>query len=91
MTDPFDAQIEQHLDTLQHTATHCNILQHTATHYNALQHAATNLQVRKVLTFQSVLAIVPHEERETVVTILFKTRQVCCSVLQCVAVCCRVL
>jgi len=31
--------------------------------------------VRKVLTFQSILAIVPHEERETFVTIRFKTRQ----------------
>jgi len=34
--------MNEHCNSLQHTATHCNTLQHTATHCNTLQHIATH-------------------------------------------------
>jgi len=86
--------------TLQPTATHCNTLQHTATRCNTLQHAATRCNT----LLQDVNAYLAHEDEgsfETsvrisaadVVALLGQTfgTQVCCSVLQCVAVCCSVL
>ena len=60
----------------QHTATHCNTLQHTATHCNTLQHTATHA-MRSNASPNPV----------TVLSSLLFSR----SVLQCVAVCCRVL
>ena len=64
--------------TLQHTATHCNTLQHTATHCNTLQHTSTHCN-----TLQHTAT---HARRECG----NRTRIHIVSVLQCVAVCCRV-
>jgi len=62
-------------NTLQHTATHCNTLQHTATHCNTLQHTA-------------YFGIFWHGVTPSMRDM---TYSVCCSVLQCVAVCCSML
>jgi len=75
--------------TLQHTATRCNTLQHTATHCNTLQHTATH---RNILQYTRLQA-------NNLTTMLALIRFVlqcgalcwCCSVLQYVAMCCRVL
>jgi len=36
------ANVRQHCNTLQHTATHCNTLQHAAAHCSTLQHTAAH-------------------------------------------------
>ena len=90
-----------HRNTLQHIttrdnkrivlpySTHSFCMQHTATHCNTLQHTATDSMMSR--------GIPPYSSRERPAT----DDQVCCrvlqcvavfySVLQCVAVCCRVL
>jgi len=90
--DIFDACTRQgtersqtHCNTLQHTATHCNIPQHTVTHCNTLQHTVTH-----VLT-----PIRGKKGRDPTgaLNCFFEKCPggACCSVLQCVAVCCSVL
>jgi len=66
-------------NTLQHTATHCKTLHYTATHCNTLMQEQHCLLVneRKVVEGES---IVQQEKLRYV--------QVCCSIVQCVAVCC---
>ena len=60
--------------SLQHTATHCSSLQHTATHCNQLQLTRADL----------INEVCP------AVHLNFLPRaSVCCSVLQCVLMCCR--
>jgi len=56
--------------------THCNTLQHTATHCNTLQHRC--FPWKHLCDMTSHVATTKH------------TDAVCCSVLQCVAVCCNV-
>ena len=69
----------------QHTATHCNTLQHTATHCNTLQHIATLNLVYTSYTTKHQGSSEMRSAREIWVS------AVCCSVLQCVAVCYCVL
>jgi len=82
-----------HCNTLQHTATHCNTLQHTATHCNTLQHTATHLheweadEEKKIETREVADERSQHHPPWRV---LRQIDPVCCSVLQCVAVCCSV-
>jgi len=94
-----------HSNTLQHTATHCNTLQHTQgiehssvadimdpayyvpesmTVWNALE----EMRMRRIH-----MAIVVDEYGGTagLITLEDILEEVCCSVLQCVAVCCSVL
>jgi len=72
-----------HCNTLQHTATHGNTRQHSATHCNTLQHTATLFerflsQIAGATNIYSLYLSYPH---------LLVSVSVCCSVLQCVAVC----
>jgi len=78
-----------HHNALQHTATLQDWMQHTATHCNTLQHTAT-LQEHSARPshlqadiFKSQLAIQVTELHDFVLQCVV----VCCSVLQCVAVC----
>jgi len=64
----------KHCNTLQHTATHCNTLEHTGTHCNTLQNTAKHCNATHCNTLQ-------HTGEQ-----IHGCRQVCCSVLQCVAV-----
>jgi len=84
------------LPRLLHTATHlyrCNTLQHTATHCNTLQHISNTDVPARV---ESELLVATHladvcrgiQLCGAAGTSAF---DVCCSVLQCVAVCCSVL
>jgi len=74
-----------HCIILQHTATHCNTLPHTATHWNTLQHTTTHCN-----TLQNTAT---HRGGDYQVLIIryavdcYTDIAVCCSVLQCVAVC----
>jgi len=65
-------------NTLQHTATRCNTLQHTATHCNSTFDIQKSFVHKTRVFFAS-----PAEGRH-----LFCACLCCCSVLQCVAVCC---
>ena len=71
-------QHRHHCNTLQRTATHCNTLQHTATHCNT-PHQCT-FQKSRLKSPVGSLPFLPRIGVKTYVT-------VCCSVLQCVAVC----
>ena len=59
-----------HRNTPQHTATHCNTLQHTATHY----YMSTRSSSKRSAHTSTPAGPLPTR------------KQVCCSVLQCVAV-----
>jgi len=72
-----------HCNTLQHTATHCNTPQHTATHCNTLQHTAIFASHLHTLCTPSGRWLYQEGHPPRLVA-------VCCSALQCVAVCCRV-
>ena len=77
-----------HYTTLQHTATHCNTLHHSAAHGGTVPHSATQCN--------SLQHTPTHCNRWMLQTAadLWSSRfrtVVCCSVLQCVAVCCSVL
>jgi len=92
--------------TLQHTATHCNTLQHTATHCNTLQHMCTLSWTVVCIPGACVVqapSVRGHAIKNASPTFLFgkpplsltalwcvAVCSVCCSVLQCVAVCCSV-
>jgi len=85
-----------HCNTLQHTATHCNALQHTATHCNTP--AARGAAARRPRPRScGVCVCVCRRERScgdrvrAATHFLAAAAAVCCSVLQCVAGCCRVL
>jgi len=84
-------------NTLQHTAaTRCNTLQHTAAHYNTLHYTATHLhcEARELivgLVLQSLLTHVvyrwaAHWLLQVCCKCVADELQVCCSVLQHVAV-----
>ena len=89
-------ETHSHYNTLQHAATHCNTLQYTATHCNTLQHATRDMT-------HTIEGMVEREVSEGMPRVLPSMRAkivaidacihvvVCCSVLQCVAGCCRVL
>jgi len=75
--------------TLHHTATHCTSLQHTAPHCNTLQHTATHCN-----TLQHTWPTSLHDDREIIIQCIVQVKShcdVCCSMLQCVAVCCSML
>jgi len=75
--------------TLHHTATHCTSLQHTAPHCNTLQHTATHCN-----TLQHTWPTSLHDDREIIIQCIVQVKghcDVCCSMLQYVAVCCSVL
>ena len=85
-----------HCNTLQHTATHCNTLQRTATHCNTLQHTSCTRCCGPSPEASLVRCVcVCVSEREVVWRSGACSHSFscccCCSVLQCVAVCCRVL
>jgi len=94
------------IHTLQHTATHCNIRQihthaleaihqgndsdsatqhntHTATHCNTLQDTATQYAMTAFLWMDTLRNL-------ALTSIQILQIHMCCSALQCVAVCCRV-
>jgi len=89
-----------HYNTLQLTATHCNTLQHTTTHCTTLHHTATQCTSLQ-LTAAENSGSVPQQPAQRVMAAAQDEREgaspmsvhieveVCCSVLQCVAVCCR--
>ena len=87
----------QHTNTLQRTATHCNALQHTATYCNTLHYTATHcdtLQHMMVHPTKAVLYVVcacNTSIRRVVRASEAHQICMCCSVLQCVAMCCTVL
>ena len=70
-----------HCNTLQHTATHCKTLQRTATHCNTLQRTATHCNTLQHTTMLPATAFGDLDSLDLTVA-------VCCSMLQCVAVCC---
>jgi len=70
---------EKHRNTLQHTATHCNTLQHTATHCNILCAPVLQSLHPQLMTRCNTLQ---HDATYCIT---------CCSMLQCVAVCCSVV
>ena len=80
-------------EPLQCTTLHCIALHRTATHCNTLQHTATSLHlVKESVHDQSILM------RSVCIPIRIRYKhihhswvEVCCSVLQCVALCCSVL
>jgi len=89
-----------HCNSLQLTATHCNSLQLTATHCNSPVMAEAWRLVNETSCFGSgpnsietlPLVSCAHEELPYDVSISSpRHKQMCCSVLQCVAVCCSVL
>ena len=97
----------KHCHTLQHTATQCNTMQHPATHCNTLQHTAsrcntlqhTAMQVSGGCSFSASATASPTGRGQVCVAeccSVLPCVAVCgsvlqCVVLQCVAVCCRVL
>ena len=75
-----------HCNTLQHTATHCNTLQHTATHCNKkCDHflRRTSLSNPAFQVSQQAFMCARCASRNDRIS--------CCSVLQCVAVCCSAM
>ena len=77
--------LHTHCNTLQHTATHCNTLQHTATHCRTRQHTATLWN-----TLQHTVTRCNAKTAETIRLLLGGSFPVI-PVLNCVALCCRVL
>ena len=85
---------------LQHTAIHCNTLQHTATHCNTLQHTATQSLPPRTRNSAAKLPTPPSPTTSTCDALSSRMPSLpisssvlcnmCCSVLQCVAVCCSV-
>jgi len=66
-------------------ATLCNTLQHTVTHCNTLQQTATNRNIRRPWAhFRKYLDAFAEMSPES------SDIALCCSMLQCVAVCCSV-
>jgi len=84
----FDGMVDlgTHWNTLHHTATCCNMLQRAATSCNTLQHTAAHSSVSLHITYGSVMWFgwLGMEEWGLYVA-------VCCSMLQCTAVCFRML
>jgi len=77
-----------HCNTLQHTATHCNALQRTATHCNTLQHGGMRAWSNHACVAVDNLAA--RNVGSTYIPPCIRA-PACCSVLQCVTVCCSVL
>ena len=88
-TSPRHSTLPRHCNTLQHTATHCNTLQHTATHCNTLQYTAAHCNT---LQHTATHCNTPQHTATHCNTQCpdppLSLKCVCCSVLQCVAVCC---
>ena len=75
-------------NALQHTATHCNTLQHTLQHPSTLCHSCSRCWARNALQRTATHC----NTRVTLCNTLWRfSRDMCCSVLQSVAVCCSVL
>jgi len=75
---------------IRHTETHCNTLQHTAIHFKTLQHILHCNTLQHTATYCNTLQ---HTVRETwypVRRMSFMRALLCCSSIQCVAVCCSV-
>jgi len=68
--------------TLQRTATHCNTLQHTATHRNTLQHRGVRRGCNCTLDRACIHGCSPSCGSQ-----VLHCAALCCSALQCVAVC----
>ena len=73
--------------SLQHTATHCNTLQPTATHCNPLHHTAPHCNTLQHTISATTLNLFHSRNFFVVSTVCCSVFAVCCSVLQCVAVC----
>ena len=88
-----------HCNALQHIATHCNTLQHTATHCNTLQHTATHCDtLQRYLVDQgyafkvvTCLETARGDDLFSMKKVHITYVAVCCSALQCAAVCRSVL
>jgi len=83
-------------NTLQQlTATHCNILQHTETHYANWTKISAVLLLSSINIFFEIDTHIRCAEMKIFVELFCRdtglfVQRVCCSVLQCVAVCCSV-
>jgi len=80
-----------HCITLHHTATHCNTLHHTATHCNTLQHTASHCNTLQHTTHdrRSCSRVLFCEKSASNISGRLWRLRYTCSVLQCVAVCCK--
>ena len=91
-----DLMMGLHCNMLQHAASRCNTLQQTATCSNTPQHAATRCNTlihedRANLVHAPTRGEPVREAHLSSLLGLHCTPQLCCSLLQCVAVCCGVL
>jgi len=76
---------------VQHTATHCNTLQHTATHCSILQHTATHCSILQhaAMSYCNTLLGFSMANVHIAGRCLLQCVAVCFRVLQCATSCCN--